>query len=772
MDARAATRLIDALDLPETPSERDSLAPCDHASGLRPDGSLTATSPVTSGSIIFRPGVVSTGNAVATWAEIQKAIAATTGALTVLVDDSTAAAIVPASGTMVTNCKGAVTIAPYNAKIITPTQLEVADTAQLLNLAAVEGTIVLLCDSVTVSSLNFSYSTPSAFEFGSGATIRLKAGASIAPIVVPNGEEFYLASSDGATFDNSASSTVPIVSLLGTAQFVHYAIGGFTFGAAPVTGGGSSSWIISHDNTVSTPPLGLFTGTFTETRLSLAVQTLPSQGVSTGRPANPKIGQSYFDTTVGSTLWWSGTAWIASLAGPRRAFTATDVYINALTGNDLNDGLSPGTAWATNEALRAAIGVFGLIAPGGVGGIQRWFTVHYQGAMPVDFQNLQFTLDANACFRAVGTDLVTTLHTGTISSVVQFTNANTRASITDAGVADWTPYVGKRIRWLTGAAAGAVAYVSKDLGGGAAGISYPGILFDVVATHDGVPTSVQPSTGTYVIEDLPICYLGNFQVGTNPNGAGIEPFCVWNDLYLKATPGSSESNPEPIGLAVNFIVQGCICEWIEPRGPIEILFSACCFPYAFLPAIDGNCAEYNSLHLNAWGYISGSQGLVVNCVGQGCGLAVLQWSEVELNGIAVYDAVASYPNAYGDGVSTVAPSTPPGRIVSWGQSFFSGSNNAGVGIRVSEGETSMIYYRLPTITGNGVGGGSDFAIGLSVTAAAYNASTGVYTTPTIPCTWANMAVAVTGGGFAEATASQYAGAHQPGRDGHLLLVNP
>ena len=224
---------------------------------------------------------------------------------------------------------------------------------------------------------------------------------------------------------------MPIVSLLGTAQFVHYAIGGFTFGSTPVTGGGSSSWIISHDNTVSTPALGLFSGTFTETRLSLAVQTLPSEGPSTGRPANPKIGQSFFDTTLGSNTWWNGTAWTASLAGPRSAFTATDVYINALTGNDLNDGLTSGTAWRTHEALRAAIGVFGLIAPGGIGGGERWFSVHYEGAVPTDFQNLQCTLDANACIRFMGVDCVTTLHTGTISAVVPFTNTTVRASITD-----------------------------------------------------------------------------------------------------------------------------------------------------------------------------------------------------------------------------------------------------------------------------------------------------------------------------------------------------
>ena len=33
-------------------------------------------------------------------------------------------------------------------------------------------------------------------------------------------------------------------------------------------------------------------------------------GVSASRPTASVVGQSYFDTTLGKTVWWSGTAFV------------------------------------------------------------------------------------------------------------------------------------------------------------------------------------------------------------------------------------------------------------------------------------------------------------------------------------------------------------------------------------------------------------------------------------------------------------------------------
>lgn len=739
----------------------------DHASGIRPDGSQTTTSPVTSGSLVFRPGVASAGNAVATWAEVQKAIAATSGALTVLIDDTSAPAVVPASGTLVTDCKSAVTIAPYNAKLGTTTQLEVADTAQLLNLGALEGAIVLLCDSVTVPSLSFSYTTPHVFEMSFSSTLRLKAGALLAPIAVPTGGEFFLSSESAPTFDNSAAAEVPIVALTGTAQFIHFAYAGFNFGSAPVTGGAGSMWSVSHDATVSTPPVGAFTGTFNETRLSFAAQTQPSQGATTGRPANPAIGQSYFDTTLGSNTWWNGVTWIASVTG-RNIFTAADVYLNALTGNDENDGLTPSTAWATHERFRAAVGVFGLLRPPGSG--QRWMTVHYQGAMPADLLNLQATLDANVCLRFLGTELITVLHTGTITSAVNYTASNTLASITDTSVGSWTPYIDNRIAWTSGSANGCIAWLVRDLGSQACRISQPCILFDVVETGISFPEPMAPSTGTYAVQQLPSLAIGNFDIACTPNGNQIEPFINWIDLTLDAVSlvgafPSPNTNPN-----CDFVTQGCVVTWQEP--PVDMLFCGSYFPNGIL--IINSFTDFICCAVKGtFAYIYNAVGYVNYLLAEGCGLASIMGSVVQLGNYAYENAVSGYPNEYGDGLTTVSPSYPSGTITFIGQSYCCGSGGTGYGWRTSVGETAKIYYMIPTLTG----ADGDFIVGRNLTAGVATASAFInasksYGTPDIDCTWANLATSSASGGFANPDDHTQSGAHVPLTNSHLILANP
>ena len=95
----------------------------------------------------------------------------------------------------------------------------------------------------------------------------MKTGALLSPIVVPTGDTFFLSTSDGPTFDNSAAESVGIISLTGTAICSQYAVGGFNFGTTPVKGVSGSTWTLERDGTIGIPTLTGFSGTFTTNSL-------------------------------------------------------------------------------------------------------------------------------------------------------------------------------------------------------------------------------------------------------------------------------------------------------------------------------------------------------------------------------------------------------------------------------------------------------------------------------------------------------------------------
>lgn len=36
-------------------------------------------------------------------------------------------------------------------------------------------------------------------------------------------------------------------------------------------------------------------------------------GTTDQRPGTPKLGQNYFDTTLGKPIWWTGSGWVDAL---------------------------------------------------------------------------------------------------------------------------------------------------------------------------------------------------------------------------------------------------------------------------------------------------------------------------------------------------------------------------------------------------------------------------------------------------------------------------
>lgn len=145
---------------------------------------------VDANGVIFRPGVPSAGNHVATWAEVATRVTAAEGALDIYVDDSIAPTHAPvASG--VTNCKGAriigyPTIAPPFANLI------IDDGAQLLDVREVS--------QITITG-NPSGGTPSlGFSFG-GAFISSEFSVRDAALVGGNGTTPFISVAANAELD-------------------------------------------------------------------------------------------------------------------------------------------------------------------------------------------------------------------------------------------------------------------------------------------------------------------------------------------------------------------------------------------------------------------------------------------------------------------------------------------------------------------------------------------------------------------------------------------
>jgi hypothetical protein len=425
----------------------------------------------------------------------------------------------------------------------------------------------------------------------------------------------------------------------------------------------------------------------------------------------------------------------------RNVFSATNVYINALTGKDDNDGLTPATAWATNAGFAAAVGIYGLLTVPGT--TSRWFSVIYQGAMPTDLLNLQCVLDENVCLRFLGAALVTTLHSGTFTAAIPYTAPNTRGSVTDTAVTTWAPYINKRITWTGGTAIGAHAWIAKDLGASAARISGPARVNDVVVTNISFPTPVAPSTGTYTIDNLPTLLLGNFDVQGTRNGNVIETFVNFFDFSMQSS-GPQGADPQPTGVGMYFQLQACECTW-QSMAFVTVTFCVCSFPNGTAPEAS-TWAYYAACLIQKYFFmISGSVvGVQDWTLAEGCGYTSLDGSYLDLLDCAAENAVSSFANQFGDGVTNVSLAYTPGTIVASSGSPVMGDGNAGVGWRVAADTTCSSPYSVPTVTGTG----GDLVLGTtSTTAWAWNDTTGAYIAPKRSLTWALVAASVASGGF-------------------------
>jgi hypothetical protein len=425
-------------------------------------------------------------------------------------------------------------------------------------------------------------------------------------------------------------------------------------------------------------------------------------------------------------------------------------YINALTGNDSHSGATPAKALKTWAEYSKRLGCCAVLVGAANTDPPPVFS-HTQTVVnlltdlpasdPIDFD---ITLQNKGLLAIIGTPK--TVYTGVLTAVTPLNRgANQAWEITDASIGSWAPYVGKKIRITAGPNAGLCMYVAKDLGGTSARISAPldngsgaaSLMF--VIPSPGVVLAGDP----YVIEEM-------------------------TSVYTRKMIASAQRNEGPLfaGSLIGFqnlAFQSLV--YIE--GTATPNFVQCSFAQTM-----AGLPSHRQLFLN-------------NCIitNPGVGFGTQYGSSFLFGGLSLESSIAAFLANItfdfdflfqgGYGLSVVASAAigaagffdgadaaidcagifvPYGVGRLWFIEGFSGvaalygKDNA-VGVRVNVGG-SFVYgasygsMALPSLTSLS----GDFLLAGAATGRSWDEGLGAYTTP-IPCTWANVALPIGGGGF-------------------------
>jgi hypothetical protein len=151
--------------------------------------------------VIWRPGVPSSGNVFATWAEIETIIAATQGSVIVAVDPSVATAVIPATAS--TECFGRVILTGYTLNISSGAPISIADGGQLKNLFTVQS--IGIEGVTTIRPYLLQNITGGVLLLREGGNLTMLAGSTV-PAVNLNGSFSQIALFLGASLNNATGN--------------------------------------------------------------------------------------------------------------------------------------------------------------------------------------------------------------------------------------------------------------------------------------------------------------------------------------------------------------------------------------------------------------------------------------------------------------------------------------------------------------------------------------------------------------------------------------
>ena len=278
------------------------------------------------GYVIFRPGVVSSGQAVATQAEVQAAVNA--GALDVYIDSANAAAVFPA-GFRLTPApgpgKGTIRLLSWNAISQGNTGadvLTVDDTATIDSVSRVSGLTLRLANATT-GALTFSQITGSQWQLfiDSNAIVESVAGAMVPAFEVSGASDvLFVFVKENSYVQGLVLGGQPLFKATGGTLFpfvFENSIGTSTaFGSS-----GSGTFIYGYD--ASAPPQSWTVNTGTYFSFAFDSDQNLAYGAGAAFPASPIAGQPWLLTTGAGApahYTWSGSAWVLTPRLSRTVF--------------------------------------------------------------------------------------------------------------------------------------------------------------------------------------------------------------------------------------------------------------------------------------------------------------------------------------------------------------------------------------------------------------------------------------------------------------------
>lgn len=261
--------------------------------------------------------------------------------------------------------------------------------------------------------------------------------------------------------------------------------------------------------------------------------------------------RDFFELDTTSTLAVDGVTVLATLSGtgrwvrrqlPSTVWSTRDTWhINALTGDDQNDGATAGTALATHAEIVRRVGMLE---------VRQFVTVNIDSDLTEDFYISFNCVEEGGLliggFAYVGTP--TTIRSSTFTAGTQpwvYNPAGSRqdgqVEDTSLGGAGWELGLGRRLRVTSGAAVDSVSWVARDLGADVARVAP---WFDLNFFSE----SAGPSSGdSYVVEQLPTITGGHTVTG--------DAAARFADLYLDE-PGFFESPIQYFGTGTSVTATG------------------------------------------------------------------------------------------------------------------------------------------------------------------------------------------------------------------------
>jgi hypothetical protein len=331
-------------------------------------GTVTASVPASVPvRIEYNPSIPSSGNSVATWAEVMAAVAASAAPIT----------IIPISpGLLVANYCHVPAGGPYNmnfaiiegyqdtalSSIFGVLQIDVG--AQLLNLGGIRNGGYVYCVNTSMPSLVFDASNPDhgsiVFFLSMGGRIDNTGSYPIMETNVTGSTSIIIeVDNDGFFFMYGTGGGLTFLNLTGTGQNVYLVCKSMTLAGAPLqanwlTGGDATAnlfYYVDTDPFCAGPTNSAFLGTTTSFYLL--------GGPTASMPSAPPAFWTYYDTTLKQFLVYDGTTWNrigpspAIAAGTQTATSGTVVFSNS---NNVSFGMSNSSVVTASAQINVSAG--------------------------------------------------------------------------------------------------------------------------------------------------------------------------------------------------------------------------------------------------------------------------------------------------------------------------------------------------------------------------------------------------------------------------------